>query len=247
MRSRLVQLGARPSLNLTAAVTDVLVLSDGEGDRRMPKVQARGLPVIAESDVNEAVTSGFVPPHMRHESRVAAPVLIRGQTVDLPSSPPTWTVNVAWRAADIGDEFDVDVVAFLLGDDRRVDSDQDFVFYNNPVDADNAVELSIDGGSEQCLRVDLEALPDECHRVVVAAAINGDRTFGDLGAVAVSVDGPDHTFATFVLDAGTIERTMILAELYRRGGRWRIRAVGQGHEDDLAAMATGYGLVVEDD
>ncbi|MGW6693093.1 TerD family protein [Rhodococcus sp. NPDC054953] len=247
MRSRIIQLGARPSLNLTAAVTDVLVLSGGGADRRMPRVEARGLPVIRESDVTDGITSGFVPPHMRHESRVSAPILLRGQTVDLPATPTVWSVNVSWRAESVGDEFDVDVVAFLLGDDRRVDSDQDFVFYNNPTDGDDAVVLSIDGGSEQCVRVDLAALPDDCHRVVIAAAIEGGRTFGDLGAVAVSVDGPDHTFATFVLDAGTVERTMILTEIYRRHGAWRIRAVGQGHDDDLAAMATGYGLEVEDD
>ncbi|WP_137724538.1 TerD family protein [Prescottella subtropica] len=247
MRSRIIQLGARPSLNLTAAVTDVLVLSGGDTDRRMPRVEARGLPVIRESDVNDGVTSGFVPPHMRHESRVSAPVLLRGQTVDLPAAPTVWSVNVSWRAENVGDEFDVDVVAFLLGEDRRVDSDQDFVFYNNPADGDDAVALSIDGSSEQCIRVDLAALPDECHRIVIAAAIEGGRTFGDLGAVAVGVDGPDHTFATFVLDAGTVERTMILTEIYRRHGVWRIRAVGQGHDDDLAAMATGYGLEVEDD
>ncbi|CAM2814827.1 TerD family protein [Prescottella defluvii] len=245
MRSRIVQLGARPSLNLTAAVTDVLVLAGGESDRRMPRVEARGLPLIREADVNEALASGTVPAHMRVESRLAAPMLARGQVVDLPSAPPSWAVNVAWRAENVGDEFEVDVVAFLLGENFRVDSDQDFVFYNNPVDADNAVELSIDGGSEQCIRVDLAALPAECQRIVIAAAIDGDRTFGDLGAVSVSVDGPDNTFATFVLDAGTVERTMVLTEIYRRGGAWRIRAVGQGNEDGLAALATDYGLEVD--
>ncbi|MGO4200613.1 TerD family protein [Rhodococcus sp. TAF43] len=246
MRSRIVQLGARPSLNLTAAVTDVLVLADGESDRRMARVEARGLPLIREADVNEALSSGVVPVHMRVESRLSAPMLARGQVVDLPPKASSWAVNVAWRAENVGDEFEVDVVAFLLGEDFRVDSDQDFVFYNNPVDEDNAVELSIDGGSEQCIRVDLAALPAECHRIVIAAAIDGERTFGDLGAVSVSVDGPDSTFATFVLDAGTVERTMVLTEIYRRGGAWRIRAVGQGNEDGLAALATGYGLEVDD-
>ncbi|MFE9590734.1 TerD family protein [Streptomyces sp. NPDC006294] len=31
------------------------------------------------------------------------------------------------------------------------------------------------------------------------------------------------------------------AELYRRGSRWRFRAVGQGYDHGLAALARGYG------
>ncbi|MGC0363089.1 DNA polymerase-3 subunit epsilon [Rhodococcus sp. 27YEA15] len=247
MRSRIHQLGARPSLNLTAAVTEVLVLEGGESDKRMTRIVERGLPKISESDVNEALVSGAVPDHMKLESRLAAPILMRGEVVDLPPTQSTWSVNVAWRAENVGDEYDVDVVAFLLDSTGKVDSDQDFVFYNNTADEDAAVELSVDGGSEQSIRATLDSLPEECTRVVIAAAVDGERTFGDLGAVSVSIDSPDGTFATFVLDVGTVERTMVLTEIYRRGGVWRLRAVGQGYNQDLGAMAVGYGVEVDDD
>ncbi|MGW4580317.1 TerD family protein [Rhodococcus aetherivorans] len=243
MRSRLVQLGARPSLNLTAAVTDVLMLEGGDSDRRMPRITARELPVLTKTDISAAVEKGVVPPHMRIESRISAPALARGEVIDLPARKMSWTVNVAWRAET--DDFDVDVVAFLLGEDEKVDSDDDFVFYNNPSAEDGAVELSIDGSSEQSVRFDLAALPDECARIAIAAAIDGERTFGELGAVSVSVDGEDGTAATLVLDAGTTERTMVLTEIYRRAGKWRMRAVGQGYNDDLAAMAVRLGIQVE--
>lgn len=246
MRSRILQLGARPSLNFTTAVTEVLVLEGGESDKRMARVTDRGLPKITESDVNEALVSGVVPAHMRLESRLSAPILMRGEVVDLPAAQSSWSINVAWRAENVGDEFDVDVVAFLLDRSSKVDSDQDFVFYNNTVDEDGAVELSVDGDSEQSVRADLDSLPAECQRVVIAAAVDGDKTFGDLGAVSVSIDGPDGTFATFVLDLGTVERTMVLAEIYRRGNVWRLRAVGQGHNHGLGAMAVGYGVEVDD-
>jgi DNA polymerase-3 subunit epsilon len=246
MRSRILQLGARPSLNFTTAVTEVLILEGGESDKRMARVTDRGLPKITESDVNEALVSGVVPAHMKLESRLSAPILMRGEVVDLPVAQPTWSINVAWRAENVGDEFDVDVVAFLLDGANKVDSDQDFVFYNNTVDEDGAVELSVDGDSEQSIRADLDSLPAECKRVVIAAAVDGERTFGDLGAVSVSVDGPDGTFATFVLDLGTVERTMVLAEIYRRGDVWRLRAVGQGHNHGLGAMAVGYGVEVDE-
>ncbi|MFE1235162.1 TerD family protein [Streptomyces tendae] len=35
---------------------------------------------------------------------------------------------------------------------------------------------------------------------------------------------------------------MILAEIYRRGDGWRLRAVGQGYDLGLADLARGYGV-----
>lgn len=75
--------------------------------------------------------------------------------------------------------------------------------------------MSIDGDSEQGVRLDLTLVPDECVKILVAAAIDGEMASGDVGAVSVSLDGTDSTVATAVLDAATIERSMLLAEIYR--------------------------------
>jgi DNA polymerase-3 subunit epsilon len=245
MRSRIAQLGARPSINFTAAVTDALVLEGADADKRMTRVNDRRLPVLTADDVNAAIEKGVVPVHMRTESRLTAPVLSQGEVIDLPAKTERWSVNIAWKAEAVGDEFDVDIVAFLLDSNERVDTDDDFVFYNNPAYDDGVVELTMDGSSEQSIRVDLASIPDDCERIAIAAAIDGDRTFGDLGAVSISVDGEAGTAATAVLDAGTTERTMVLAEIYRRSGKWRLRSVGQGYDDDLAALAVRYGVDVD--
>ena len=105
--------------------------------------------------------------------------------------------------------------------------------------------LSVDGDAEQSMRVDLDLLGEYCARVVVAGALSGLGTFGDLGAVTLSVDGPDATAATATLDAATTERTLVLAEIYRRDGRWRVRAVGQGYDDGLAELATATASKID--
>ncbi len=51
---------------------------------------------------------------------------------------------------------------------------------------------------------------------LIAAAVGDEKTFGDLGAVTVSIDDPEGKFATFGLDLGTVERTMVLTEISRR-------------------------------
>lgn len=81
--------------------------------------------------------------------------------------------------------------------------------------------------------------------MVIAAALSGTSSFGQLGAVTISIDSEQATAATATLDAGTSETTMLLAEVYQRHDRWRVRAVGQGYDDGLAQLATKYGVTVD--
>ncbi len=138
------------------------------------------------------------------------------------------------------------MVAFLVDADERVVADEDLVFYNAPRSEHGAVALSVDGDSEQSVRIDLGLVSEDHQKVVVAAALDGDAVFGDLGAVTLSVDGDTATAATSTLDAATTERTLLLAEVYRRDGAWRVRAMGQGYDDGLAELGARYGVAVDE-
>ena len=94
------------------------------------------------------------------------------------------------------------------------------------------------------MRVDLALVEDHHAKTVVATALTGGNTFGGLGAVTVSIDG-GLVAATATLDAATTERTMLLAEIYRRSGSWRLRAIGQGYDDGLVELAARYGVEIE--
>lgn len=61
--------------------------------------------------------------------------------------------------------------------------------------------------------------------------------------LAPGVDAPSTAQAT--LDAATSERTPLLAKIYRRGPRWRFRAVGQGYDHGLESLVRGFGVDVE--
>ncbi len=118
------------------------------------------------------------------------------------------------------------------------------MFYNAPLSETGAVGLSVDGDSEQSVRIDLRLLPEHCSRVVVAAALTGGTTFAALGALNVTVDGADSALFGATLDAGTTEQSMVIAELYLRQDRWRVRPVGQGYDEGLGALAVRYGVDV---
>ncbi|MGW2782308.1 TerD family protein [Streptomyces populi] len=242
-RARVVALGASAAVNLSAGVSDVVVLPGGEADRRMTRITALGLRVHG-ADWLLAPTTVPTPAPARSTTGNqpdTATVLVRGAVIDLSDTGTAWTVAATWRQQAV---CDVDVVAFAVDAQEQAPGDEDFVFYGAPEHPDGTVRLGVDGPTEQAVTADLERLPLEIHRIVVAAAIDGVATFSDVGAIEITATcgiGAAPT-ARATLDAATTERTMILAELYRRGEGWRLRAVGQGYDHGLADLARGYGV-----
>ncbi|MEU6609967.1 TerD family protein [Streptomyces shenzhenensis] len=244
-RACVADLGASAAVNLSASVTDVVVLRGGEADRRMNRIASLGLRVH-DADWLAAPAPAATPvPGQRvtRDQPDTAEVLVRGAVIDLPDLDAAWTVAATWGQHT---DCDVDVVAFALDAHEQVAGDEDFVFYNAPEHPDGTVRFATDGPTEQAVTADLERLPLEVSRVVVAAAIDGAATFSDVGAIEITATcgiGAAPT-ARATLDAATTERTMILAEIYRRGDGWRLRAVGQGYDRGLADLARGYGVDV---
>ncbi|MFE2476980.1 TerD family protein [Streptomyces sp. NPDC059389] len=241
-RARVVALGGAAAVNLSASVTDAVLLPGGERDRRMARITSIRLPVHqAEWLTSSTATAPTAPPR-----GVTPPprILPRGGVLDLPGAAGPaagWNVSATW-AQQTGCE--IDVVAFTVDSDEQVSRDEDFVFYGAPESPDGAVRLLSDGPNEQTIVVDLASVPPAARKVVVVAAIDGGTAFGEIGPVQITLaPGADTArLAQATLDAATTERTLILAELYRRGPLWRFRAVGQGYDHDLAAVARGYGV-----
>ncbi|WP_425826750.1 TerD family protein [Streptomyces fractus] len=264
VRTRLVGLGAAAAVRLTRGVSDVLLLAEGDADSRMSRIRTLGIPVrdgawldrftgdVATADDMVTATDKTTP---------APTVLPRGGVFDLPSGTAHLQLDASWTVPDDATTpapapapapapgIEVDIVAFLLDEDEQVARDEDFVFYGQPEHPDGTVRLAADGPCEQSVTLALAELPPTVHRLAICAALDGDATFGDLGPVAVTVapDAGAHPYAEFTLDAVTTERTLILTEIYRRDGSWRLRAVGQGYDHGLLELVTGYGVdVVEE-
>jgi DNA polymerase-3 subunit epsilon len=267
LRERVVQAGGVAAVNVTLSVTDVVCLDGWETDRRIRRIERLGLPVqtvddflshldtlgallpvstgpIGSATLVDAVRQAGVDGEDEPLEAIER-VLARGAVVDLPPrrSRQDWTVTATWDWYSPGE---VDLVAFLLGGDERVESDEDMVFYNQPQSADGSVALQVDGPAEQAIALELNDVPPSVRRVVIAAALDGEGTFGDVGPVAIAAQGADgRVLLRATLDAATTERTLLLAEIYRRGDIWRFRAVGQGYNHGLAKLATSYGVIVD--
>jgi restriction system protein len=152
-------------------------------------------------------------------------------------------VRVRWRSGGP----DLDVSALLLCADGRVRSDADFVFYNQPASTDGSVRhtgKTIDGSTtSDGVDIAVDALAADVDRVVIAVGVNA-AVFGGVEELRLDVTptGTGPTF-TFYPIAAT-ETALLGAEIYRRNGAWRLRAVGQGYDDGLAGLARDYGVDV---
>jgi stress response protein SCP2 len=142
---------------------------------------------------------------------------------------------------------DIDGSALLLLDSGRVGSDDDFVFYNQPRHPSGAVRHVGKQSATDAVEIDLSALPANIDRVVLAASADGG-TFGQVPQLklVVSDAATGSVLARFDITAAQ-ETAMVSGELYRRGGRWKFRAVGQGYAQGLAGLATDFGISVIDE
>ncbi|MFH8793911.1 VWA domain-containing protein [Streptomyces sp. NPDC017941] len=167
---------------------------------------------------------------------------------NLPVASPAVRAELAW--SDGPGVPAADASALLLTAAGRVRDDGDFVFYNQPRHASDAVrhlgKQSAGGVTTDTVEVDLRALEGAVERVLLCASADGG-TFGQLTGLTLRLrDAATHAeIARFEMTA-TTETAFIGGELYLRGGQWKFRAVGQGYASGLAGLATDFGITVDD-
>ncbi|MFB7587973.1 TerD family protein [Streptomyces sp. NPDC056169] len=163
-------------------------------------------------------------------------VLIKGDNAFVPTVP----LRVAVRNG-------VDVAALLLTERGRVRGDADIVFHGAPVHPSGAVRLTDGEDGTVWLETDFTAVEEEITRVLVVASTE-DGALRDVAGLSVEAFAPDGTAVARyeVTDAGG-ETAMVLAELYRRAGGWKFRAVGQGYLDGLVGLAADHGVDVAEE
>ncbi|MET4926003.1 VWA domain-containing protein [Streptomyces sp. PSRA5] len=166
-----------------------------------------------------------------------------GKGANIPVTVPAVRAVLSWSAGP--GVPDVDASALLLTHTGQVRSDGDFVFYNQPRHASDAVRHLGKRPGADSVEVDLAALEPGIERVALCASADGG-TFGQVpGLRLLLLDvASGAELARFDMAAGT-ETAYVSGELYRRAGAWKFRAVGQGYASGLAGLATDFGITVD--
>lgn len=185
--------------------------------------------------------------------------LNKGGNLSLTKTDPTLKnilVGLGWdaRSTDGGD-FDLDASAFMVKEDGKVRSDSDFIFYNQLKSTCGSVEHTGDNktgageGDDEALIVQLDKVPTEIQRIVFTVTIhdaeNRKQNFGQVSNAFIRVVNKDtnNEVARFDLsEDASIETAMVFGEIYKHGGEWKFKAVGQGYSGGLAALARQHGI-----
>ncbi|WP_010476139.1 TerD family protein [Streptomyces somaliensis] len=156
-------------------------------------------------------------------------------------------LSAARVAVDVAAPVRLDVSGLLIGAQGKVRSDDDFVFYNQP-SAPGVTHRSGDGAVPDAITVDTAAVPADVERIVVTASPDAaGQTFQGIEPTATVRDADSGAvLATFTPPRLGSETALVVVEVYRRGGAWKVRAVGQGYANGLAGIATDFGVTVEE-
>ncbi|MFG2141962.1 TerD family protein [Streptomyces sp. NPDC048650] len=150
-------------------------------------------------------------------------------------------------AVDVTAPAQLDVSGLLLTAHGKVRSDDDFVFYNQP-NGPGVTHAPAAGGRGDTITVDTAAVPADIEKIVVTASLDAPgATFAGTeptGTVRNADDGS--VIASFTPPQLGAETALVVIEIYRRNGVWKVRAVGQGYADGLSGIATDFGVSVEE-
>jgi tellurium resistance protein TerD len=168
---------------------------------------------------------------------------------------PQFTIGLGWdtNSATTGTSFDLDASVFVLGENKKMLSDNHFVFYNNLKTPDGAIEhtgdnLTGDGdGDDEQIKVNLSAIDATASEICIVVTIHEaearKQNFGQVRNSFVRIlDAATHAeVLKYDLDEDfSIETAVEFGRIYKRGTEWKFEAVGMGMKGGLQDFLNKY-------
>lgn len=190
--------------------------------------------------------------------------LSKGQRVSLDKSMNMAMVGLGWdvNTYDGGADFDLDAAAFLVGDNGKVISEADFIFYNNLESTTGAVKHTGDNltgagdGDDEVILVNFSKVPAEVKKIAITVtihdAVNRKQNFGQVSNAYVRVakmanenDFSGESVLRYdLVEDFSVETALVVCEIYRNGAEWKFNAVGAGFQGGLEALCHNFGINV---
>lgn len=180
--------------------------------------------------------------------------LQKGQRIEIGLSKVG--VGLGWDPNEsTGFDFDLDASAFMLGSNRKLPQDEFFVFYNNQISPDKAVESSgddmtggnSDGGDDETLTVDLAKVDSKIREILFAVTIHEAETrrqnFGQVHNSYIRIYNAltNEEIARYDLNEDFSTETAVeFGRLYLHNGEWKFEAMGNGFKGGLQYLVNKY-------
>jgi tellurium resistance protein TerD len=179
--------------------------------------------------------------------------LVKGQRQTI--SAPKFTIGLGWdgNETSTGGAYDLDASAFILGENKKMLSDEHFIFFNNLTSPNGAVEHTGDNrtgdgdGDDEQIKVDLSKIEDAATEICIVVTIHEAeerrQNFGQIrnSFVRIFDTTTDKEILMFELEEDfSIETAVEFGKIYKRNGEWKFEAVGAGMKGGLQDYVNKY-------
>ena len=200
-----------------------------------------------------AINFGF---NSNNNNNVNALNLQKNDILDLTKKNPGLKrviLGAGWDVATMGQDFDLDIAAFLLNNNNKVARiPDDVIFFNNMegqgirLEGDNRTGAG--EGDDERIQIDLSMIRNDIAKIIFVVTIHNAQlkrqTFGMVENSYVRLldaENDEKEVCRFNLkENGSTVTSVIFAELYRDGNEWRFKAIGDGKIADLNAILSLY-------
>ena len=184
---------------------------------------------------------------------------------------PKFTVGLGWdtNSSATGTDFDLDTSVFILGENKKLLSDNHFVFYNNLKSPNEAVVHTGDNrtgagarheqttpvqrhtgagdGDDEQILVDLSKIEPNaaeiCIVVTIHEAAQRGQNFGQVrnSFIRIFDSVTNQELLKYELEEDfSIETAVEFGRIYKRNGEWKFEAVGMGMKGGLEDYLNKY-------
>lgn len=180
--------------------------------------------------------------------------LQKGQRIDLGFTK--MTIGLGWDPNEgMGYDFDLDASAIMIDAERKLVSEEYFVFYNNLSSPDSALThtgddpsgKNSDGDDDESIIIDLEKVDERVQEILFVVTIEDferrKQNFGQVrnSYIRIVDNNTNMEIAKYELDEDfSIETGIEFGRLYKRGGSWKFEASGIGYRADLGFFLEKY-------
>lgn len=162
-------------------------------------------------------------------------------------------LGAGWDVANNGQDFDLDIAAFLLNGSGKVQNvPADVIFFNNM--QGRGISLAGDNrtgagdGDDERINMDLSEIPDYVQSIVFIVTIHEAQakrqTFGMVENSYVRLldeKNNEKEICRFNLkEDGSTSTSVIFAQIYKNQGEWEFKAIGEGKIADLNGILGLY-------
>lgn len=168
---------------------------------------------------------------------------------------PKFVIGLGWdtNSTSTGSSFDLDASVFILGENKKILSDEHFIFYNNLKSPDQAVEHAGDNltgagdGDDEQIHIDLSKIDPRATEICVVVTIhdaeNRRQNFGQVrnSFMRIFDAGSGADLLKYELEEDfSIETAVEFGRIYKRNNEWKFEAIGAGMKGGLQDYLNKY-------